>query len=216
MKTITFALMSTVVSMVALIGCSSDMTMVPIGSEKELTGATCSFHSGPPDLPLFTLHDEHVAYSEEISAGRNVVHIGENTQVDLVVLIGEPDAPIDSCSVVYIHHDLVLGEQVPGQEKYIVDGIWQCLNGKRHVPFQSLPKEQRYLRVPTIGETFTVDFRLANLDNFLIEEVGVELTGGVIKNEQEQVIGGFLGERVVSIVGDPMVCHFRLLFPEEI
>jgi hypothetical protein len=168
------------------------------------------FHSGPPDLPLFTLHQEHVAYSETIEAGRNVVHLGENPQVDLVVLIGEPGAALDSCSVVYIHHDLV-----PGQDRYVVDGIWQCLNAKRYPGFHTLPPEQRYLRVPRIGGDLIFDFRLLNLDNFLANEVGVELTGGATVNGEGKVIG-FLGERIVAIQDDPMVCHLRLLYPSEL
>ncbi len=189
-------------------GCSQDITSLP-GLSEGGRGAPC-FHSGPPHLPLFFLHESHVAYAETIEVGRNVVHIGEDPLVDLIVLIGGPDASVDSCSVVYIHHDLV-----PGEQRYIVDGIWQCLNAKRHVLFQNRPKEQRYLRVPRFDDPLTLDFRLFGLDSFFADEIGVELSGGAVENEDGNTVC-FLGERVVAIEDDPMVCHFRLLFPCEL
>jgi hypothetical protein len=210
MKTVSCLLLTMAVNMAILDGCSLDTSMSAQSDHGASGhGASC-FHSGSPDLPLFTLHNVHVAYSETIEAGRNVANIGEDPQVDLVVLIGEPDAPVDDCSVVYIHHD-----RVPGEDTYVVDGIWQALNAKRQEPFQSLPKEQRFLRVPRVGESLTLDWRLLNLDSFFANRVGVELTGGSTIDGQGKIVG-FLGERIVGIEDDPMVCYFRLLYPSEI
>lgn len=82
-----------------------------------------------------------VPYRDEAYHDRNVVHLGgEENPLEMIILIGEPGAAYDECTVIYIYECLLPGNN----DLTIAKKVWRILDSKTTPRFSERPVGQRY------------------------------------------------------------------------
>ncbi len=161
---------------------------------------------------LFYCHDEEagplVPYRDEVFESRNIAHIGdENSPLEMVILLGEPDAPAEECTQIRIYE-----QQIPGRHRTIAEAVWIIMDGKMSSPFSNRPMEQRYTSIttghdPVHGYHPWPGMKMADIERHIfIEHLGLEMQGPDWWTAGKMRIGE---------LGEPVTKVFRFLHADE-